>query len=62
MFMGVLAFLANANYFGRLLHWPTLHAVKRNGNLIVHEKLTKLPPKTLKCTFKKEFVRKKIKI
>ena len=37
-------------------------AVSRNANLFVHERLTNLLHRTLKCTFRKEkFLRKKIK-
>ena len=37
-------------------------AVSRNANLFVHERLTNLLHRTLKCTFRKEnFLRKKMK-
>ena len=37
-------------------------AVSRNADIFIHEKLTKLLPRTLKCTFTKEnFVRKEMK-
>ena len=37
-------------------------AISRNANLFVHERLTNLLHRTLKCTFRKEnFLRKKMK-
>ena len=54
----VLTFLAKANQFGSSISFAYF-AVKQNANLFVHEKQTKLSPRTLKCTFrKKTFVEK----
>ena len=48
--------------FWELITSLAYFAVNRNTNLFVHEKLTKILPRILKCTLRKEnFVRKKMK-
>ena len=51
------------NYFTlTLMTLLAYFAVNRNANLFVHERLTNLLHRTLKCTFRKEnFLRKKMK-